>query len=127
MRRLIDSLETLEAQARSVISDAEQKGMEVTEPKFKIREIRQARLESKTVIHSFDAGRVRETVSKGLVVAAGVKLEGEAAVDQYYFRRMGLGVSTLVITMLAIALGLYIRRIEQVRAPAASAKHSGHG
>ena len=113
MRGLVDSLETLEEQARSVIHDAEQKGMEVTEPQFKMREIRQARLESKTVIHSFDTGRVRETVGKGLAVAANVTLEGRAAVDQYYFRRMGLGVSTLVITILAVALGFYIRRIER--------------
>jgi len=126
MRRLIDSLETLEKEARAVIHDAEQKGMEITEPKFKMREIRQARLESKTVIHSFDTGRVRETVGKGLAVASNVKLEGEAAVDQYYFRRMGLGVSTLIITVLAVTLGLYIRRIERVRAPASSAKHTGH-
>jgi len=125
MRRLIDSLEALEDQARSIIGDAEQKGMEVTEPKFKIREIRQARLESKTVIHSFDAARVRETVSKGLAIAAQVKLEGEAAVDQYYFRRLGLGVSTLVITVLAVALGLYIRRLERVRAPSGPSRHEG--
>lgn len=120
MKRMIDSLEALEEQARSVISEAEQKGMEVTEPKFKIREVRQARLESKTVIHSFDTGRVRETVGKGLAAAAAVKLEGEAAVDQYYFRRMGLGVSTLVITVLAVALWLYIRRIERAQESAAS-------
>jgi predicted CXXCH cytochrome family protein len=125
MRRLIDSLETLEGQARSVIADAEQKGMEVTEPKFKMREIRQARLESKTVIHSFDAGRVRETVSKGLAIASNVKLEGETAVDQYYFRRLGLGISTLVITVLAVALGLYIRRLERVRAHSGPSRHSG--
>jgi hypothetical protein len=113
MRALIDSLESLEERARSVVGEAEQKGMEIAEPKFKLREIRQARLESKTVIHSFDAGRVRETVSKGLAAAASVKSDGEAAIGEYYFRRLGLGVSTLVITMLAIALWLYIRRIER--------------
>ncbi|MRR35515.1 hypothetical protein EG829_12720 [bacterium] len=87
--------------------------MEVTEPKFKLREIRQARLESKTIVHSFDRGRVRETVSGGLTKAALIRREGEAAIDEYYFRRTGLGIATLIITGLVISLGLYIRRIER--------------
>ena len=113
MRRLVDSLDALEEAARAIITDAEQKGMEVTEPKFKLREIRQARLESKTIVHSFDRGRVRETVSGGLTKAALIRREGEAAIDEYYFRRTGLGIATLIITGLVISLGLYIRRIER--------------
>jgi predicted CXXCH cytochrome family protein len=113
MRRLVDSLDASEEAARATITDAEQKGMEVTEPAFKLREIRQARLESKTVIHSFDGARVRESVTKGLTVASEVRRAGQAAIDEYYFRRLGLGISTLIITMLGIALALYIRRLER--------------
>jgi hypothetical protein len=113
MRQLVDSLDAEEGAARAAITEAEQKGMEVTEPKFKLREIRQARLESKTVIHAFNEKRVQETVAKGLTVAAQVRREGEEAIDQYYFRRYGLGIATLVITILVISLGLYIRRLER--------------
>jgi predicted CXXCH cytochrome family protein len=113
MRSLVDSLDAREAAARAIMEEAEQKGMEVTEPKFKLRDIRQARLESKTVIHSFDRTRVEATVTKGLAAAEHVARAGEEAIDQYYFRRIGLGVSTLVITVLVVSLGLYIRRIER--------------
>jgi hypothetical protein len=87
--------------------------MEVTEPKFKLRDIRQARLESKTVVHSFDGKRLQESVAKGLAVAAQVRRDGEEAIDEYYFRRLGLGISTFIITMLVVSLALYIRRMER--------------
>lgn len=112
MRHLTDSLEASEQQARALIEEAEQKGMEVSEAKFKLREARQARLEARTMAHAFNEERFRETIGKGLVAAAFVAAEGRAAVDEYYFRRIGLGISTLIITVLAVALYLFIRRLE---------------
>ncbi len=113
MRGLIDSLETNEARAKSLVEDAEQKGMEVGEAKFKLRDIRQSRLEARTMVHSFNQDKFREVVGKGLSVAVQVGQEGQRAIDDYVFRRIGLGVSTLVITVLAIALWLFIRRLER--------------
>jgi hypothetical protein len=46
-------------------------------------------------------------------VALLVSQEGQRAIDEYVFRRIGLGVSTLIITVLAIALWLFIRRLER--------------
>ncbi len=112
MRHLTDSLEAAELQARSLVEDAEQKGMEVSEAKFKLRDARQARLEGRTMVHSFDEAKFRETIGKGLATAAFVAAEGRAAIDEYYFRRLGLGVSTLIITILAGSLYLFIRRLE---------------
>jgi hypothetical protein len=113
MRRLIDSLETSEEKAKQLVGEAEQKGMEIGEAKFRLREIRQARLESRTTVHTVNGERLRAVVGKGLGVAAWVSGEGERAIDDYYFRRVGLGVSTLIITFLAVTLYLYIRRLEK--------------
>jgi predicted CXXCH cytochrome family protein len=113
MRRMLDSLETSEHRAKQLVEDAEQKGMEISEAKFRLREIRQARLESRTTVHAFNQEKLTGVVSKGLVVAAWVSGEGERAIDDYYFRRVGLGVSTLIITILAVTLYLYIRRLEK--------------
>jgi predicted CXXCH cytochrome family protein len=113
MRGLIDSLEMKEGMAKSLVESAEQKGMEVGEPKFKLREIRQARLEARTMVHSFNQEKLREVVGKGLSVAVLVGQEGQRAIDEYVFRRIGLGISTLVITVLGIALWLFIRRLER--------------
>jgi hypothetical protein len=113
MRRLTDSLEASEAYARSLINDAEQKGMEVSEAKFKLRDARQARLEARTMVHAFNEEKFRETIGKGLTTAAFVTAEARAAIDEYYFRRIGLGISTLIITILVISLYAFIRRLER--------------
>ncbi|HXG00639.1 MAG TPA: cytochrome c3 family protein [Bacteroidota bacterium] len=112
MRHLTDSLEVSEREARALIEEAEQKGMEVSEPKFKLRDARQARLEARTMVHAFNEQKFRETIGKGLIAAGFVASEGRAAIEEYYFRRVGLGISTLIITVLAVSLYLLIRRLE---------------
>jgi hypothetical protein len=87
--------------------------MEISEAKFRLREIRQARLESRTTVHAFNQKKLAGVVSRGLGVAAWVSGEGERAIGDYYYRRVGLGVSTLIITILAVTLYLYIRRLEK--------------
>jgi hypothetical protein len=96
-----------------LVENAEQKGMEISEAKYKLREIRQARLETRTMVHSFDKEKFVAVVTKGLVVAAWVSGEGRSALEEYLFRRIGLGVSTLILTILAVSLWLFIRRMER--------------
>ncbi|MBI5463964.1 MAG: cytochrome c3 family protein [Ignavibacteriales bacterium] len=113
MRMLIDSLEISEQHARSLIEEAEQKGMEVGEAKFKLRDVRQARLESRTMVHAFNLPRFTEVVNKGLAATSSVAEEGQQALDEYIYRRVGLGISTLIITVVAVSLYLFIRRYER--------------
>jgi len=113
MRQLADSLDSAEKAAGSLIEEAEQKGMEVSEARFKLRDVRQARLQSRTMVHSFNEQKYRETVDKGLEVAAIVQAEGEAAIKEYTFRRLGLGIASIVITILVISLYLFIKRLER--------------
>lgn len=113
MRQLIDSLETAEQNASLLVGEAEQKGMEVSEAKFRLRDVRQARLESRTMVHSFDEAKFRGVIEKGLSVTSVVSAEASDAINEYYFRRLGLGVATLIITVLAVSVFLLIRRIER--------------
>jgi hypothetical protein len=87
--------------------------MEISEAKFKLRDARQARLQSRTMVHSFNEQKFRETVEKGLTTAQIVRSEAEAAIQEYSFRRIGLGIATIIITILAISLYLFIKRIER--------------
>jgi len=116
MRSLADSLITAENEAISLVSEAEQKGMEVGEAKFKLREIRQARLETRTKVHSFDLKQFQEVADRGLAATSTVTAEAGEAIDQYFFRRWGLLVASLIITILAVSLFVYIRRIEKEQA-----------
>ncbi len=113
MRSLIDSLEASETYAGTLVNEAEQKGMAIGEAKFTLRNVRQARLETKTVVHAFDLPKFREVVDKGFAAAGQVQQEAQGAIDEYYFRRIGLGISTLIITLLAVTLFFYIRRMER--------------
>ena len=113
MRVLIDSLQRADDRARVLVDEAEQKGMEISEAKYKLRDVRQSRLETRTIVHAFSAEKLRETAGKGFATAAGISAEAEHAIDEYYFRRVGLGVATFSITVLAVSLYLYIRRLER--------------
>jgi predicted CXXCH cytochrome family protein len=119
MRKLVDSLEAGEHGAIALVDDAEQKGMEITEARFRLRDARQARLETRTIVHSFNVDRFRETAEKGLTASSMVAVEAKAAIDEYYRRRIGLGVATLLMTVLAISLYVFIKRLERSGAPRA--------
>ncbi len=113
MRLLADSLSASENFAGTLIEKAEQEGMEVSDAKFKLRDVRQFRMQARTMVHSFDEQRYRETVDNGLKIAAVVIAEGQGAIEEYRFRRIGLGIASIVITILAISLYLFIRRLER--------------
>jgi predicted CXXCH cytochrome family protein len=113
MRALIDTLESEEQTARKMVDDAEQKGMEIGEAKFKLRDVRQARLQARTVVHAFNEGQFQTTINQGRVISLAVVQEAKGAIDEYYFRRVGLFVATLIITLVASLLYLYVRRMEK--------------
>jgi len=113
MRMLTDSLETSEQRAQGLVEEAEQKGMEISEAKFKLRDARQARLEARTAVHAFNETKFREVVEKGLVTASVVTSDATQAIHEHAFRRIGLGVATLIITIVAVSLYLFIRRLER--------------
>jgi hypothetical protein len=39
--------------------------------------------------------------------------ESQSAIHEYYFRRFGLVIATCIITLLALSLYLYVRRLER--------------
>ena len=112
MRVLIDSLTSQEIIAKNLVDQAEQKGMEIAEAKFKLRDIHQAKLEARTMVHSFDETKYKDVIEKGFAVFHIGSTDAQAAIDEFYFRRYGLAVSVLLISLLALGLFLYIKRIE---------------
>jgi len=113
MRLLADSLAQALDSARGLVNEAEQRGMEIGEARFKLRDARQASLEARTKVHAFNEAQYREVADKGWSIAGGVASEAHQAIDEYYFRRIGLGLATLIITIVAVSLYLFIRRLER--------------
>ena len=113
MKGWLDSLAQQDTLAKELVYEAEQKGMEVEEAKFELRNINQARIESRTVLHSFNKDKFKEVVNKGFVSSKNVIAEANGAIHEYYFRRVGLGISVLIISFLIVILFFYIRKIEK--------------
>jgi predicted CXXCH cytochrome family protein len=113
MRGLIDSLDTEEMRAQKLVDEAEQKGMEISEAKFKLRDVRQARLQSRTMVHAFNEEKFNTIVESGLRTTVLIDEESSSAIHEYFFRRIGLGVSTMILTLLAASLYIYVKRLEK--------------
>lgn len=113
MSRSIDTLLALQKKANDLVFQAEQKGMEVEEAKYMLREIHQARLESRTVVHSFSEKKFNEVTEKGITAAGVVVNEAQDAIDEFYFRRYGLVAAILIISFLMVIIFLYLRKIER--------------
>jgi len=100
-------------QSVAEIADADEKGMMVTDEKFALNEVKQAIIQTRTEVHTFDAARVGVIAESGIATAEKVYKVGQSKIDDYYFRRKGLGIATLLITILAIAIYLKIKSIDK--------------
>jgi ssDNA-binding Zn-finger/Zn-ribbon topoisomerase 1 len=120
MNQLLDSLMNTIYYAEELLHDAEQKGMEVDDIRFALRDSRQARLQSRTTVHAFELGKFHEGIDKGIKVAQNAVNDTQEAIDDYFFRRWGLLVVSLIITFIVILLYLYIRRLERRQKAAAA-------
>jgi hypothetical protein len=113
MKFLLDSLIQQDTLANDLIFNAEQKGMEVEEAKFNLRNVHQARLQLRTTVHAFNEQKFKKVADKGFAASKEVIAEAKSAIHEYYFRRIGLGISVLIISFLIVVLFLYIRKIEK--------------
>ncbi len=113
MRKLIDSLVADEATARKLLNKANQLGMDIADAMYSIKEVKQVLIESRNNLHLVDLNVLKETVQKGLDITSKAKNSGISSIDEYYFRRKGLGIVTIIITIFAFVLYLKIRKIEK--------------
>jgi hypothetical protein len=113
MKSMIDSLIKDVDLANHFINEAEQKGMDVSDAKFDYNDIKKVLITTRTVVHYSDLEKYTGTIAEGFKLTSNAKITGEEAIREYYFRRAGLGVSTLFITIIAIVLYLKLRKIEK--------------
>jgi predicted CXXCH cytochrome family protein len=112
MSSIIDSLIMYDSTAKRLVFMAEQKGMEIEEAKFMLREIHQSRQQARTILHAFNEEKFREVTDKGMKTAGYVITDAENAIDEFYFRRYGLGAAVIIISFLIVVIFLYIKKIE---------------
>ncbi len=113
IRSTLDSLTRGRKDAEALLAHAEQLGMDVSDASYSLKDVNQSLVEARVQVHLFDATAVKSAARPGLKIVAEAQKSALGAVDEYYFRRHGLGVATLIITLLAVLLFLKIRQIER--------------
>jgi predicted CXXCH cytochrome family protein len=112
MRSRIDELIASIDKSTAILKDAEEKGMEVSKPKFELKGATDALTHARVLIHSSSTAEVEKVVGPGLDVANKGYQAGLAALGERSFRREGLVVSLVFILFLALLVYLKIRQIE---------------
>jgi len=113
MKNLIDSLKTEDSETKTILDEAGQKGMDVSDATFSLKDVRQVLIQSRTTIHAFNLDKFKEQIGEGFTIVNKAKISGEEAIDEFYYRRIGLGISTIVVTLLVIGLYIKLKKVEK--------------
>ena len=104
--------------ADETLTEAETKGMEVSQPKFNLQKATDALTDARTQIHSFNADMVDKALAPGEKVVEEVQAKADQALEEYQFRRYWLAVSLVPILIVIGLLLLYIRALPIPEKPA---------
>jgi predicted CXXCH cytochrome family protein len=115
-RRLDDFVASSEA-AKAILARAEQKGVEVSEAKFKLQDATTALVLARNLTHGLSLPEIEKSLGEGRKALTEVQVRGEAAQREAKFRRSGLIIATLFILLLASALYLKIRDLQRPPKP----------
>jgi len=109
---IYDSLSTLATvydDAQNATKEVQRIGMDDVEIGFLLQEAHQSLIQARTLVHTFDPEKVGEKTREGKTKAEQALEMAYAQMHEYSVRRWGLGMATLFITVVAIALYFKIR------------------
>jgi hypothetical protein len=120
MRARMDELQKGIDDSAGILGRAERAGMEVSRPKFELREAVDALTHARVLIHGASTAEVEKVAGPGLEVSRKSYKAGQDALAELSYRRKGLAVSLFFILLLAALVYLKVRAIEgrEARAPA---------
>jgi predicted CXXCH cytochrome family protein len=113
MRGRIDELAGKIRQAEQVLQEAVNHGMEVSRVQFRLNDARDGLVNARVVVHNFSPAELDKVVNPGWEVARNAHQAGLKALDDFQFRRKGLAVSLIFISLAIAAIYLKLRQIEQ--------------
>lgn len=105
------------ADANGRLDEAERAGVEVGPDRFALKKAGDDLVEAKVLVHSFDLERFLSAAREGITVADAGVAAGQRAAAELRTRRMGLGLSLIVISAVIVALALKVREIERNASP----------
>ena len=109
--QLVDLVSAIAA-SENLLGRAERQGMEVSQPMLQEDQAHDALLKARVAVHTFRDNELKKDTDAGLAVCRQTYAAGEKAMQEWRFRRVGLGLSVLAIALTLVGLGLYIRNLE---------------
>jgi hypothetical protein len=108
----IDSLKTQLDSVENLISIAERKGMEVSDMYIHLEDAHRVLIQTRTNIHSFDISYVNKNAEAGFKAISEAAVGANRAFGELKYRRQGLIVFSLLITLLIIVLYLKLKTMQ---------------
>ena len=115
-QQMRESLERLKAQlagAKTALTQAQRLGMDVSEAEFELREATAKLTQARAYVHSFSAATMEPIAEEGVRRARNAQEHGQRAVKEFGFRRHGLWVALLIISLLVAGLWLTLKDLER--------------
>lgn len=112
IRAVLDSLALRLREAEDAMRMAESRGLEIQDLLLDLQTAHTSQIQSRTMVHTFDADLVREAATPGMALGSKVLLEIDRLIKDFRMRKIGLGIATIFISFLALILYLYIRTLE---------------
>ncbi len=113
IKQKIQELSEKIKKADSILSNAYNKGVEVSDPRFRLQEADTLLVMARNLTHSLSLEAIEEKIREGEEVTAEVTKEGEAALREANLRRTGLVIATFFVFVLAVGLFLKIRQLSR--------------
>lgn len=110
MKQKLQDLAGKIQKADALLSSAYNQGVEVSEPRFKLREADTLLVMIRNLTHSFSLDSIEEKIREGEEVISEVTAEGEAALREARLRKTGLVIATFFVFILAVGIFLKIRQ-----------------
>jgi cytochrome b6 len=109
----IQALDRARGEALAEVDAAERQGQDLADVRFSLAGVDDALVDLRTKIHSFSRAEFDKPAKKGFDLVREARTTTEAAVAEYSFRTVGLAVSTLFMTLLAVALYFKLRQVDR--------------
>ncbi|MBI5881595.1 MAG: cytochrome c3 family protein [Elusimicrobia bacterium] len=112
MKAKVDEIEGSYKAAEKSILTAEEKGLDMAEARDLWDSARMSLFQAKTAVHAFRPEKVAEAADPGIEATAKARKSADEAVHEFGQRRVGLGIASLFLTLLALGLYLKVRDLE---------------
>jgi predicted CXXCH cytochrome family protein len=95
------------------IEAAERQGHDLSDLRFDMVSVQDVLVESRSKIHAFDRAEFDKTAKRGFALVEDARATLTAVIHEYEFRKVGLVISTLIVSLVAGLLYLKIRDMER--------------